>query len=137
MTDETDTLTTDPAVTAKVQAGSAWMASDRPGWYKQERIRVGHLDMGSGLHCVMGQTYGAYADGLDALCATYPSRMADELASELGFYVDLDVPNESVANPDDWIRYENTLDDAYQALTNAWIEEIYRLRKADREAAQS
>jgi hypothetical protein len=80
----------------KVVAGAAYLDVADPGW--AERIVVDNLDLGSGSHCVIGQTMGSYFDGLNKL------NLTDHQGIALGF--------------------NTPLSSEYEALTAEWIPHI-------------
>lgn len=51
--------------TAKVNAGIALLDREQPGW--REKIDLDTLDLASCSVCVLGQVFGDYDDGIDAL----------------------------------------------------------------------
>lgn len=52
-------------ISSRVQAGAAKLDEVRPGW--AEAIDPGVLDLGMMEDCILGQLYGHYEDGCDAL----------------------------------------------------------------------
>lgn len=56
------------SIAEKVQNGSNLLDRVRPGW--RDEIDLDTLDIGSLDCCVMGQLYGSYTRGLDALGLT-------------------------------------------------------------------
>lgn len=61
----------------RVAAGAAFLDSAAPGW--DERIVTGILDIASWSRCVLGQLYGGYSRGVEAL------DLDPEEAHDLGF----------------------------------------------------
>lgn len=53
------------SIRARVAAGATLLDAERPGW--AGRIDVDQLQMGSCVRCVLGQLYGEYSDGCEAL----------------------------------------------------------------------
>jgi hypothetical protein len=49
----------------RVAVGAALLDAELPGW--AERIELGLLDLGSPRCCVLGQLYGTYSVGLEAV----------------------------------------------------------------------
>ena len=57
--------TTTAVLKARVERGAALLDAEQPGW--APRIDVTTLNMSGGRTCVLGQTYGHYWTGVDAL----------------------------------------------------------------------
>lgn len=56
---------TDTDFAAKVAKGAELLDNERPGW--ADDIDLESLNMAEGNHCILGQLYGDYVDGLYAL----------------------------------------------------------------------
>ena len=89
--------------------GAAYLDNRRPGWHNE--IDVDNLDLRSLDACVLGQLYGDWGAGQDAL---EEFRWNGEAQIEYGF---------EVAAPHSTPRYA--------ALTEAWRVEILRRREGD------
>ena len=57
--------TTNAVLRKRVERGATLLDAEQPGWCK--RIDLVTLDMGDTEQCVLGQMYGHYSDGVDAL----------------------------------------------------------------------
>jgi hypothetical protein len=55
----------------RVRAGAALLDKERPGW--RDQISPAELDISCSWRCVLGQLYGSYTTGLDALGLETPS----------------------------------------------------------------
>jgi len=86
-------------------AGALLLDEERPGW--ENEIDVDQLDMGHGGHCILGQLYGGYSDGLIRLGILFTE------ASGLGFRA-----------PIREVESVSAREDLYQALTEDWKKEI-------------
>lgn len=49
----------------RIERGAKLLDERVPGW--RERIDLDRLDMGNSLHCILGQCFGSYFDGLRTL----------------------------------------------------------------------
>jgi hypothetical protein len=87
----------------RVAAGAAFLDEHRPGW--RGRVEAHALDMGDAEHCVLGQLFGDFGAGLDAL------EIAQGRAMELGFVCDY------------WNEDECTCD----SLAPCWLAELERV----------
>jgi len=109
----------------RVRAGAAWLDGVDPSW--RERIDLGRLQLAECCECILGQLYGNYAGGLDALRESLDDW--DTEGSDLGF----DYPVDAL---DDWNvsrHASDTLDnwaldirsgDVFLALNDLWRMEI-------------
>jgi hypothetical protein len=88
------------ALVDRVKRGAALLDEKRPGWARE--IALDRLAMNSCFNCVLGQVYGSYFAGLDAL------QVAVGYGSEGGFDRDPDEP------------YRQT----HAALADLWRDEI-------------
>lgn len=81
----------------RVERGAALLDARRPGW--DALIDLGKLDLNNPWRCVLGQTYGGYAEGVDTL-----------------FHRD----------PGEGYRYgfSSVWDEGYDVLTESWRELI-------------
>lgn len=55
----------EPSVKQRVNRGASLLDRRRPGW--RAKINVARLSLGDPWECVLGQLYGFYTDGLDAV----------------------------------------------------------------------
>lgn len=90
---------------AEVAAGAAYLDQKRPGWDRE--IDLGTLSFPSTRDCVLGQLYGGYHRGTEALDV-----FKDDTTASLGFYL---------------CNSRN-----YEALCAAWCELISERRARDR-----
>lgn len=81
----------------RAAAGAAFLDEARPNWV--ESVNVHCLDMESASRCILGQMFGSYSEGIDALFGYWST--IERI--DLGF----------TTEDDDWI-----------ALTDAWTDEI-------------
>jgi hypothetical protein len=102
-----------PPIDARAAAGFARLDQDAPRWWTPRNFDLNRLDMVSATADVLGQTYGSFDDGLQAL------ELTDYDAWRLGFAVP----------PDDE-------DDDHEALGAAW-KQLILARRAERFAAQA
>lgn len=58
-------MTIEYSISERVQAGAAYLDTACPGW--DERIVTGILDITSWSRCVLGQLYGGFSKGVEAL----------------------------------------------------------------------
>ena len=79
--DESQDYVDNPEEVAAVKKGARLLDKILPGWHRQ--INLDHLQMDSGVHCMMGQLFGA---GVEAQLARemYPEEMS-KLRSADGF----------------------------------------------------
>lgn len=52
-------------ITARVQRGAKLLDKELPGWHT--RINLHNLDLNNCEQCILGQLYGDYSKGLDAM----------------------------------------------------------------------
>jgi hypothetical protein len=95
------------AIGARVSLGAALLDQALPGWACRTDIDV--LYMGSDVAGILGQHFGTYWDGLDALFPNAASGAAQQrLGVAHGFFWDighsLDPDGESNALKDAWLR---------------------------------
>lgn len=64
----------------RAAAGAALLDEKRPGW--SEAIDCAMLDIATGRHCVLGQLYGTYGDGLSKLSITAPGQYGFAVSAE-------------------------------------------------------
>ena len=94
----------------RIERGAKLLDERAPGW--RERIDLDRLDMGGCFDCVLGQLFGGYSTGADALGLHLPTD------SSLGFDVDAmeQYPRRRPTGVTSWRR------EAHNRLTAAWRE---------------
>lgn len=58
-----------PSTMERIEAGIALLDKKKPTW--RQRIDLDGLKLEDGQHCVLGQTYGEYGEGLEKLKLKY------------------------------------------------------------------
>jgi hypothetical protein len=66
-------------IPANVKRGEAFLDEHVPGW--RDKVDPSELDSADSCHCVLGQVFGTYGDGLLLL------RLTSREAQRLGFFV--------------------------------------------------
>jgi len=82
-----------------VAKGAELLDERRPGW--AEDIDLELLDMTSGWHCVLGQLYGDYYDGLEHMDPDLRYRITDFSGRDHGFTLNMWGTND---DDEDWYR---------------------------------
>lgn len=112
-------------IAERVARGAALLDREKPGW--AARINERELNLGCCADCILGQVYGDYHRGRDALgLGVEPFQWTDKHAAEHGFH---HVQRPSVTILDgDWeaaLEAESAaLDAEYADLATAWLAEI-------------
>lgn len=106
---------------AKAHAGASLLDTVEPGWYW--RVLVNLLDMESTRWCIIGQVFGSWDEGMDAVgIAVYEDVDWRQCQSDYGF----DLSEDDYGNLPFPLR-----DLAWIDLNLAWIEEINKRVEAD------
>lgn len=104
-------------MSAAVSRGAALLDRTHPGWAGQ--VDLAFLDLADCVACVLGQLFGAYADGCDEMNLNMGSELIegdDETAPWLGFEL-----------PDGLMPYA-LRPDGYEDMRIFWLREIRRRR---------
>jgi len=101
-----------PTYAAEVAQGAALLDRALPAW--PVKVDPGRLDLSLADTCVLGQLYGDYAFGVDALCPLGAN--PDRWAAAHGFACDAEVPRSQ-----EWAQ-----------LTDTWRAELARRRGGER-----
>lgn len=104
-------MTTTITVAERVARGAALLDHEDPGWW--QRIDVSGLDLASCQACVLGQLFGEFNDGVEAV---FPRRL-DKVDKRIGF---------AASRGFDVI--DDVASDSFDALTAAWLDLINERR---------
>ena len=88
-------------INERVTRGAAILDQKKPGWERE--IDLASLELSDSCHCVLGQIYGHYCDGVDIL-GVFNGRCTGMSVAEAGF---ITYPSEHIS--------------AYAKLDEAWI----------------
>lgn len=115
----------DPTISARVQAGAAWLDQHVPGWVAD--IDLNRLDLASPCRCILGQIHGGEyptmgeIPGEDGRPANWTTNR-----TALGFECS---PARDGEKPEVWLARTH---DEYAALTAEWTRVITACRDAER-----
>lgn len=73
----------DISIEDRVTNGIVLLDVTSPGW--RDKVNIDDLNMRSGADCILGQIYGSYTDGVNALWSDWDSRDDAELDAKHGF----------------------------------------------------
>jgi hypothetical protein len=109
------------SIESRVALGAALLDERRPGWFRE--VDRDSLEMGSCRRCVLGQLYGLYSAGRDALRHGTPPGEMSLAAMIPGF---LAAARFSAAHGFNFNGFAPDYD--FDALRSAWLSEIGRRR---------
>ncbi len=104
--------TTEAKLQERVEAGAAFLNVVYPRWYKHMNTKI--LDLGDPHKCVLGELYGGYSTGKDAL----------DIEGQLVVQGNGTVTKASLLGFDTELPYKN-----YAVLTKLWVKKIKSLLK--------
>lgn len=83
-------------IRAAVWAGIGYLNVKSPGWQKKVNLR--RLDLSNPQHCVLGEVFGTYVRGKNALGLTGADSRSSEVAA-LGFYLPVPLADDGSGRP--------------------------------------
>ena len=92
---------TTPTINERVTRGAVILDAKKPGWERE--IDLASLELSDSCHCILGQLYGHYCDGVDIL-ETVDGKWTGVEVATAGF---ITYPSEHIS--------------AYAKLDEAWI----------------
>lgn len=121
-------------IKSRVAAGALLLDERNPGWHWDVNLDL--LDLGDGHQCVLGQLYGFYTDGRNALYGnpnepvTGPFRPANHDAARHGFFSFKGFSSKRYSSA--WLDgYNGENGGSYGYMTTLWSQEITRRRNRD------
>jgi len=109
-------------VADRVEQGARTLNKVRPGWHKE--IDLDSLELANTCDCVLGQVFGTYVDGIQAIENQRPGYNKGYLEEDEGFECDLSLPDKHKQRGQDFI----SLEDYYKVMDQVWIAYIKNIR---------